>query len=194
MPTNYQLTINTPLGKMVAKANDNAVFALDFVSCHCGLNYSHLVVSNSPPLVPERSRRLEGLGVVQYPEKQEIPAYAEMTDNPNNILLQLATELDEYFAGKRRVFSIPVLLQGTDFQKKAWQILQQIPYGKTISYTEQAMLVGNKKAVRAVANANSKNKIVLLVPCHRVIGSNGALTGFASGLWRKKRLIELEKN
>jgi len=153
MPTNYQIIISTPLGKMVAKANDNAVFALDF---------------------------------------KEIPACAGMTNNPNNILLQLATELDEYFAGKRREFSVPVILQGTDFQIKAWQVLQQIPYGKTISYTEQAALVGNPKAVRAVANANSKNKIVLLVPCHRVIGSNGALTGFSSGLWRKEKLIELE--
>ena len=154
MTAHYQLIINTPLGKMVAKADENAVFALYF----------------------------------------EEKFNESLTENPNSILLQLATELDEYFAGKRREFSVPVILQGTDFQVKTWQILQQIPYGKTISYAEQAALVGNSKAVRAVANANSKNKIVLLVPCHRVIGSNGALTGFASGLWRKERLIELEKH
>ena len=152
MTTNYLLIINTPLGKMVAKADENAVFALDF-----------------------EERFSENL-----------------VEKPNEVLLQLEKELDEYFAGKRKDFSVPVRLQGTDFQVKAWQILQQIPFGKTISYAEQAVLAGNKKAFRAVANANSKNKIVLLVPCHRVIGSNGALTGFASGLWRKERLIELE--
>ena len=175
LPINdYQLIIDTPLGKMVAKASKNAVFALDFFPFHCEFD-------QQSPVFQEFSA---------FPSISQV---AEMTNNPNNILLRLKTELDEYFAEKRKIFSIPVLLQGTDFQIKSWQILQQIPYGKTISYTEQAILVGNKKAVRAVANANSKNKIILLVPCHRVIGSNGALTGFASGLWRKERLIELEK-
>ena len=170
MTTNYQIVINTPLGKMVAKSDENAVFALDFEdACHCRLD-------------------------PQSVETQPIAAFNAITDRPNKILLQLATEIEEYFASKRKTFSVPVRLQGTDFQVKAWQILQQIPFGKTISYAEQAVLAGNKKAVRAVAGANSKNKIVLLVPCHRVIGKNGALTGFASGLWRKERLIELEKS
>jgi len=184
MTAHYQLIINTPLGKMVAKADENAVFALDFVSCDLESRSCFNTKRLQPPLTPPKE------GNYSRQNGSNLPA---MTDNSNNILLQLATELDEYFAGKRREFSVPVLLQGTDFQVKTWQVLQQIPYGKTISYAEQAALVGNPKAVRAVANANSKNKIVLLVPCHRVIGSNGSLTGFASGLWRKERLIELEK-
>jgi O-6-methylguanine DNA methyltransferase len=118
----------------------------------------------------------------------------EFMEYSNEILEHLASELDEYFAGKRKDFSVPLKFQGTDFQINAWKTLQKIPFGTTISYVEQATLAGNKKAVRAVAAANSKNKILLIVPCHRVIGSNGTLKGFSSGLWRKKALLELENS
>lgn len=87
---------------------------------------------------------------------------------------------------------MPLHLIGTDFQQKVWQILQQIPYGKTYSYGQQAKILGNPKAVRAVANANGMNSIAILVPCHRVIGANGELTGYGGGLWRKQYLLELE--
>ncbi len=105
----------------------------------------------------------------------------------------LKLQLDEYFEGKRRTFDIPLDFIGTDFQKNVWKTLLKIPYGKTNSYQEQAVSVGNQKAVRAVANANGANNIVIVIPCHRVIGKDGSLTGFGGGLWRKKILLDLEK-
>lgn len=102
-------------------------------------------------------------------------------------------QLEEYFAGKRKTFDLPLKLDGTEFQKRVWQELIKIPYGKTISYKELAKAVGNEKACRAVGMANNKNKIMIIIPCHRVVGSNGDLTGYAGGLDIKKQLIDLEK-
>lgn len=102
-------------------------------------------------------------------------------------------QLEEYFAGKRKTFDLPLKLDGTEFQKRVWQELLKIPYGKTISYKELAKAVGNEKACRAVGMANNKNKIMIVIPCHRVVGSNGDLTGYAGGLDIKKQLIDLEK-
>jgi O-6-methylguanine DNA methyltransferase len=151
----YRIIIDTPLGKILAKANENAITALNFVE--------------------------------KFAENEII-----CSTKTCKILIQLKKEISEYFAGKRKVFSVPVWLQGTDFQIKVWQALQKIPYGTTLSYSQHAQLIGNQNIVRAVANANGKNKILILVPCHRVIGSNGSLTGFSSGLWRKKLLLDLE--
>jgi AraC family transcriptional regulator of adaptative response/methylated-DNA-[protein]-cysteine methyltransferase len=105
----------------------------------------------------------------------------------------LEIELQEYFKGKRTAFSVPLHTPGSDFQNKVWTALQRIPYGQTKSYKEQAISIGNPESVRAVANANGMNRISILVPCHRVIGSDGQLTGYGGGLWRKKYLLELEK-
>ena len=105
----------------------------------------------------------------------------------------LKKELEEYFEGKREVFEVPLQLVGTPFQQKVWKILMAIPYGATISYQEQAGLVNNPKAVRAVANANANNMIAILIPCHRVIGKNGKLTGYAGGIDKKEFLLNLEK-
>ena len=102
------------------------------------------------------------------------------------------SELEEYFNGQRKTFDLPLKLEGTVFQKKVWQELIKIPYGKTISYKELAKAVGNEKACRAVGMANNKNKIMIVIPCHRVIGSNGNLTGYAGGLNIKKQLLDLE--
>ena len=102
-------------------------------------------------------------------------------------------QLAEYFEGKRKEFDMPLFTPGTEFQNKVWKQLQTIPYGKTRSYKEQAIAVGNADAVRAVATANGMNRIAIIIPCHRVIGSDGNLTGYAGGLWRKKYLLELEK-
>jgi len=107
---------------------------------------------------------------------------------------KLREELDEYFEGKREVFEVPLQLLGTPFQQKVWNILQAIPYGNTISYQEQAVLINNKNAVRAVANANANNLIAIIIPCHRVIGKNGKLTGYAGGIDKKEFLLNLEKN
>lgn len=111
-------------------------------------------------------------------------------DSP--ILAQTRAELAEYFAGTRCRFDLPLDLVGTDFQKTAWQALLAIPYGQTRSYAEQACTIGKPTATRAVAAANGANKISIVVPCHRVIGSDGSLTGFGGGLARKQALLSLE--
>jgi len=108
------------------------------------------------------------------------------------ILLQLEEELDEYFAKKRRCFTVPLSPSGTDFQKGVWDTLLKIPYATTVSYADEAKMFGNPKAVRAVANANSKNPISIIIPCHRVISSSGALGGYSGGLWRKEFLLSHE--
>ncbi len=103
-------------------------------------------------------------------------------------------QLDEYFTGKRQKFSVPLLVEGTDFQKAVWRQLQKIPFGQTASYGDVARAVGSPKAFRAVGNANNKNRIPLIIPCHRVIGSDGKLVGFGSGIWRKEWLLDHEKS
>ena len=101
-------------------------------------------------------------------------------------------QLDEYFQGNRTRFDLKLNPQGTDFQKKVWDELLNIPFGKTRSYLEQTKKIGDPKAIRAVAAANGKNPIWIIIPCHRVIGSDGSLTGYAGGIWRKKWLLEHE--
>lgn len=115
-------------------------------------------------------------------------------ERPNPITELAANQLEEYFQGKRKDFSIPLSALGTDFQRSVWQELREIPFGETRSYRDIAEKIGNKKAVRAVGAANGKNPIPIIVPCHRVIGSNGTLTGFAGGLESKKWLLEHESN
>ena len=108
------------------------------------------------------------------------------------ILQNAVSQLNEYFEGKRLNFDLKLNPKGTDFQKKVWKGLLQIPYGKTRTYLEQSKVLGDVKAIRAVASANGKNPLWIVVPCHRVIGSDGSLTGYAGGLWRKKWLLEHE--
>lgn len=107
-------------------------------------------------------------------------------------LKEAVLQLQDYFAGKRTTFTFPLNPSGTDFQKKVWQELLHIPFGKTCSYLELSKKLGDAKAIRAVASANGKNPLWIVVPCHRVIGTNGSLTGYAGGLWRKKWLLEHE--
>lgn len=102
-------------------------------------------------------------------------------------------EIEEYLSGERKSFSTSLNLKGTEFQKKVWNALLQIPYGEVRSYKDIAKAIGNEKAVRAVGSANNKNPILLLVPCHRVIGTNGKLVGYAAGLEIKETLLNLEK-
>lgn len=106
---------------------------------------------------------------------------------------QLEKELQEYFRGERREFGVPLVLPGSDFQRKVWAGLQRIPYGETRSYQDQARAIGCPKAVRAVGRANGENRIAILVPCHRVIGANGEPVGYGGGVWRKKFLLDLER-
>ncbi|WP_324067382.1 MAG: methylated-DNA--[protein]-cysteine S-methyltransferase [Flavobacterium sp.] len=109
-----------------------------------------------------------------------------------NDLIEAVNQLEEYFIGKRTEFTFKLNPKGTEFQKKVWQELLQIPYGKTCSYLELSKKLGNAKAIRAVASANGKNPLWIVVPCHRVIGTDGSLKGYAGGLWRKKWLLEHE--
>ena len=103
------------------------------------------------------------------------------------------TQLEEYFAGDRRVFDLPLAAAGTDFQRAVWQALAAVPYGLTLSYGELARRIGRERAVRAVGLANGRNPLSIVVPCHRVIGGNGALTGYGGGLDRKRFLLDLER-
>lgn len=110
------------------------------------------------------------------------------------LLLCAQRQLNEYFAGKRKIFSLPLALCGTPFQRKVWQQLAEIPYGEMRSYGQIAQAVGNSKACRAVGAANHCNPIPIIIPCHRVVGANGSLTGYAGELWRKKWLLQLEQD
>jgi methylated-DNA-[protein]-cysteine S-methyltransferase len=115
----------------------------------------------------------------------------EITEVPT-CLQDCVNQLNEYFKGTRKQFDLVIDPVGTDFQLKVWKQLQTIPFGKTISYLDLARLTGSETNTRAVGNANGKNKINIVVPCHRVIGSNGKLTGYGGGLWRKEILLKLE--
>lgn len=108
------------------------------------------------------------------------------------VLQQCIDELIEYFQGNRRVFTVPVQQEGTTFQQSVWNELLHIPYGKTISYMDLAKRLGDPKAIRAAASTNGKNNIAIIVPCHRVIGSNNDLVGYGGGLWRKRWLLQME--
>lgn len=118
--------------------------------------------------------------------------YIEITTEFPKDLKQAVEQLQDYFDGKRTTFSFKINPTGTEFQKKVWQELLKIPYGKTYSYLELSKKLGDVKAIRAVATANGKNPLWIVIPCHRVIGADGSLTGYAGGLWRKKWLLDHE--
>ncbi|MEH7239147.1 methylated-DNA--[protein]-cysteine S-methyltransferase [Bacillus sp. JJ1562] len=115
------------------------------------------------------------------------------SDTPQ-LLVECYNQLDEYFKGNRHEFTLPYHIKGTDFQKTVWEALKEIPYAETGSYKDVAVSIGNEKAIRAVGSANGKNKLSIVIPCHRVIGSTGKLTGYAGGLWRKEWLLQHEKS
>lgn len=126
---------------------------------------------------------------VEFQDTTEIPTSDDIIPS---MLIQCTEQLIQYFNGQRRVFDIPLHQAGTPFQQDVWNMLTTIPFGKTISYLDLARKAGDPKATRAVANANGKNKIAIIIPCHRVIGSNRDLTGYAGGIQRKKWLLEHE--
>ena len=158
--------IETPLGTMIACANENGICMLEFSDRKA-----------LPTELKEISKHFD----------------ANIVQGENPHFKTLEKELEEYFEGKLKDFTVPLAPVGTDFQKKVWENLRTIPYGTTRTYQQQADILGNPKAVRAVANANGLNKISIIIPCHRVIGSNGTLTGYGGGIWRKQKLLELEK-
>lgn len=158
--------ISTPIGRMLCLSDDDSLYLLEF----------------------EDRRGLER-EIERLREKYNFRIIYGQT--AMNQLMQ--EQLNEYFSGKRTEFSIPLFYDGTPFQKQVWNILATIPYGKTMSYQEMAILLGDKNKVRAVGTANGMNKLAIIVPCHRVIAQNGNLTGYAGGLERKHYLLELEK-
>jgi len=119
------------------------------------------------------------------------PATWQTSDNP--LIRKACKQLDEYFAGKRRTFDLPLSPEGTPFQQAVWKRLQEIPYAETISYAQLAKAVGNPKACRAVGSANGKNPIAIIIPCHRVVASDGGIGGYASGVENKIVLLNLER-
>ncbi|MGE7923683.1 methylated-DNA--[protein]-cysteine S-methyltransferase [Viridibacillus arvi] len=133
----------------------------------------------------------KAISSIMFSEKDR--AVNNKQDKTPIVLENCYEQLDEYFKGDRREFTFPIKYEGTNFQKTVWNALTSIPYGKTVSYTDIAVLIGNEKAIRAVGNANGKNKMSIVIPCHRIIGSNGKLTGYAGGLWRKEWLLQHEK-
>lgn len=141
----------TPLGRVVAVADDKGI---------CSLDFDEVV-----PLLHEENRHL----------------------------IQLEKELLEYFIGERKTFDVCLNPHGTPFQRAAWRILCDIPYGSVISYTQEAQMLSHPKAVRAVANANGKNPIPIIIPCHRVIAKGGGIGGYSGGIWRKEFMLELER-
>ncbi len=132
----------------------------------------------------------EYISEVSFRNKKE-EGVSPVTDVPV-LLIECTEQLIQYFNGQRRVFELPLNQKGTPFQQDVWSMLLQIPFGKTVSYMDMAKRSGDVKAIRAMANANGKNNIAIIVPCHRVIGSNNSLVGYGGGLPRKKFLLELE--
>ena len=117
---------------------------------------------------------------------------SDYINKKTKLIANCAKQIDEYLDGKRTVFDIPIHLKGTEFQKKVWNALLKIPYGRTLSYSDIATCIGSEKAVRAVGGANNKNPIMIIVPCHRVIGKDGSLVGYGGGTKMKEKLLELE--
>jgi methylated-DNA-[protein]-cysteine S-methyltransferase len=117
---------------------------------------------------------------------------AKFVEREDELLTKTRTQLDEYLSGNRRDFDIPLLMVGTDFQKSVWEALRKVPYGSTSTYLQLAKDIDNEKAVRAVANANGANSMSVVIPCHRIIGSDGELVGYGGGLPIKKRLLTIE--
>jgi AraC family transcriptional regulator of adaptative response/methylated-DNA-[protein]-cysteine methyltransferase len=144
----------------------------------------------------------KGICLLEFMDRQPLEAEKEyitkifnspLEEGEDENLLKLKVQLKEYFAGRRKEFTLPLDIRGSDFQKLVWKELMNIPYGATRSYRQQADAILRPSSVRAVANANGMNKIAILIPCHRVIGSNGSLRGYGGGLERKRWLLEHEK-
>lgn len=136
--------------------------------------------------ISEKDEKIIGLVFSDYKKENEIEKETEL-------IKKAYTQLEEYLSGKRTEFDIEIEMIGTEFQKKVWKELLNIPYGETRSYKDIAIAIGNEKACRAVGNANNKNPIAIIVPCHRVVGSDGSMTGYAGGLNIKEKLLKIEK-
>lgn len=142
----------------------------------------------TPLGILEISGSEKGIRSVSFLDAMEV-GRSEEVPKPLQVCLQ---QLQEYFEGRRTEFSLPLDPEGTEFQKRVWNRLLEIPYGETLTYGQQSAELGDVKAIRAVAAANGRNPLAIIIPCHRVIGADGSLTGYAGGLWRKKWLLDHE--
>ncbi|MDR2543558.1 MAG: methylated-DNA--[protein]-cysteine S-methyltransferase [Treponema sp.] len=151
----------------------------------CNLKQHKLLITEKAGTVCNIYFNTEGM---QLPQ-----ALNDSEKRETSLIKKTVKQLDEYFNGKRKVFELPLVLHGTDFQIKVWETLQTIPCGETRSYGQLAVMIGNPKASRAVGMANNRNPIPVIIPCHRIIGHDGSLTGYAGGLELKQILLDLEK-
>lgn len=161
----YIQKFHTAIGEMIAGANDDGLCLLEFTDRHA---------------LP---KELEDLKLLLH---------TEIVEEEHEIIAQTKIQIEEYFKGVRKEFSIKLNTPGTEFQKKVWAVLIDIPYGNTRTYKNQAARLGNSASIRAVGKANGDNRIAIIIPCHRVIGANGDLIGYGGGLWRKHHLLEFE--
>ena len=176
--------VETPVGNMLLGAFGGLL-------CLCDWKNSKRRLQNA-----NRIKRLLKVDLVDFPSLQEEPellAEASALQESLSVLDETEKELAEYFAGSRQSFDIPLLLVGTDFQKSVWLALRAIPYGEVVTYMDVSHSIGNPQAIRAVSQAIGSNPLSILIPCHRVVGSNGTLTGYAGGIEAKRCLLELEK-
>lgn len=165
-PIIYQIKLESPIGQLTINATENGICMLEF----------------------DNQNRIE------KHQKEFLDKGFEIIEDTNSHINNLSSQLNEYFDSKRTKFDIPLNMIGTDFQLKVWGALLEIPFGITRTYKEQSIIVGDLKAIRAVATANGANKVSIIIPCHRVIGSDGSLTGYGGELWRKKYLLKLESS
>ena len=214
------LRINTAFnGIQKGEAISNSAFASGFESLS-GFNESYRsVFGESPSQTADKSvlniirfttpigsmfacASSEGICLLEFTDRRMLETEfsdlckrldAVILPGENIYLEQVQTELLEYFSGNRKIFTVPLHTPGTEFQKAVWKILQDIPYGESHSYTQQAISLGKPKAVRAVGTANELNRVVIIIPCHRVIASDGSLADYGGGLHRKKWLLDFEK-
>ncbi len=157
--------IQTPIGEMVLGSIADKICFLEFY-------------------LPERYKEMSG--------KLRKVFEADLVEGTNEVIEQADKELQEYFAGKRKKFTVPLDLRGTEFELKIWNQLLKIPYGQVVSYSDIAKRIHNPKSVRAVGGANHSNPVAIIVPCHRVVGKNGSLTGYGGGMDKKRLLLDLE--
>jgi methylated-DNA-[protein]-cysteine S-methyltransferase len=165
----------SPIGILEIKGSEEGISSLDFVQ-------------------DDMASTIDEEQAAAVTDAAQIEKASEFGREIPGCLVDCVKQLDEYFKGNRREFDLKLKPEGTDFQKKVWTELQNIPFGQTSSYGQIAAAIGKSNACRAVGNANNRNKIAVIIPCHRVIGSDGSLVGYGGGLWRKKWLLDHEKN
>lgn len=155
-------------------------------------NRLHTIDYESPIGVLEITGTEEAICSIMFDERDR--KLNPIQDDTPKVLALCFNQLDEYFKGERSEFTFPYIFEGTVFQKSVWNALKGIPYAKTGSYKDIAVSIKNQKAIRAVGSANGRNRLSIVIPCHRIIGSNGTLTGYAGGLWRKEWLLNHERS